>query len=433
MSTIIEFLYTKTPLAFLTQSFWRDEAFTVLLSKKPLMELLTLTAKDFNPPLYYLIAKIWIKIFGQTEIVLRSLSFLFYTFSIYFFSLILEKLSTKKKTFKYYLTLFVFATLPINLYYAFEFRMYSLLLLLTLISYYSLITNKPVWYFLSTTAGLFTHYFFAFNLIAQFVWIQKKLSKNKKKIFIKRLFLSFAVFVAWLSFVFYSKWGTTSISFWIEKPTLKDIFLSPFYLVGAYDKNWEPLHKNASIFTVFFWFLIFLVLKNKTKEKENDLIKFWLAIPFLLSLAISKLTIPIFLPRYLIFITPPLLLGIYLIKNKRIALALLIATLFFNFHYNGFLIKNKKKTDWRTRLYELKRLLKKNTFLYITSPEDYPVFVYYTSNEKVYIYNKTYESIPEYIGKVIIPKDKLTTKQPIFPKKAIIIQDFNHLMVITTK
>ena len=65
---MLNFIFTKTPLFFLTQSFWRDEAFSYFMAKKNISEIIFLTAKDFNPPLYYSILHFWIKIFGGSEI-----------------------------------------------------------------------------------------------------------------------------------------------------------------------------------------------------------------------------------------------------------------------------------------------------------------------------------------------------------------------------
>ncbi|PIW73452.1 hypothetical protein CO005_01355, partial [Candidatus Roizmanbacteria bacterium CG_4_8_14_3_um_filter_34_9] len=68
---MLNFLFTKTPLFFLTQPFWRDEAFSYFMAKKNIFEMLLLTAKDFNPPLYYFILHFWMNIFGSSEIALR--------------------------------------------------------------------------------------------------------------------------------------------------------------------------------------------------------------------------------------------------------------------------------------------------------------------------------------------------------------------------
>jgi uncharacterized membrane protein len=75
---MLDYLFTKTPLIFLTQNLWRDEAFSYLLAKEPISKMLPLTAGDFSPPLYYIVLHYWMSIFGTSEVALRSLSTLFF-------------------------------------------------------------------------------------------------------------------------------------------------------------------------------------------------------------------------------------------------------------------------------------------------------------------------------------------------------------------
>ena len=120
------FLFTNTPLKYLVEPFWRDEAFSYLLAKKSIVELVVLTAKDFNPPLYYLLLHFWMKIVGGSEISLRLLSFLFYLGTIYVSDHVMQDIygiPLKKRV--HYLLLI--AINPILLYYAFESRMYTML------------------------------------------------------------------------------------------------------------------------------------------------------------------------------------------------------------------------------------------------------------------------------------------------------------------
>ena len=43
------------------QSVWFDEAYSVRVAQQPLGDLLSLTAVDTHPPLYYMILKLWAK------------------------------------------------------------------------------------------------------------------------------------------------------------------------------------------------------------------------------------------------------------------------------------------------------------------------------------------------------------------------------------
>ena len=57
------------------QSFWWDEAYSVLLVERGLRALLQeLKTFDFHPPLYYLLVRVWLPIGGRSEFALRFLS-----------------------------------------------------------------------------------------------------------------------------------------------------------------------------------------------------------------------------------------------------------------------------------------------------------------------------------------------------------------------
>ncbi len=424
MNFFINFLFEKTPLFFLIQSLWRDEAFSILLAKKSIPKIIFLTAKDFNPPLYYLLLKFWILIFGDSEIAARTLSLLFYVFSIYAFVLILESLFKKNKGKVFFATL-VFSTLPITVYYAFEARMYSLLLFLTLIFYLGIINKNERLWKIAGLAGAFTHYFFLFNFLIFFLIADKKQKKELLK-------LSFFPFL-WILFVTALKLPSHS-GFWIKKLQIKELLYLPFYLLAAYDKNWEPLYKNALKISLFTYFLLFLSLKfSSLKKKEKKLVSLWFFLPFLLSLFLSLSFLPIFLPRYLIFITPAFVILLASINKRFLCYLSLLFVFFFNFKYNKFLIKNKRKENLKKKIYAARKILDKNTIVYILKPEEYPVYVYYLGEEKVYIYKKPYEEIPNYVGKILIPKEKITSTPPFYPKRAIIFNGDKGLFLISLK
>lgn len=58
----------------LNQSIWFDEAYSVNLAQRSVGEIISLTAVDVHPPLYYLFLKVWGEIFGFSEVALRCSS-----------------------------------------------------------------------------------------------------------------------------------------------------------------------------------------------------------------------------------------------------------------------------------------------------------------------------------------------------------------------
>lgn len=85
-------------------------------------------------------------------------------------------------------------------------------------------------------------------------------------------------------------------------------------------------------------------------------------------------------------------------------------------------MKQKQKTNMAKVIREIKRISKNSDLLYVVNELDFHTAQYYFDEKRVYIYNsKTYEDIPNYIGKIFIPKDKLVRRLPYFPRKAFIL------------
>ncbi|MBI2641658.1 glycosyltransferase family 39 protein [Candidatus Roizmanbacteria bacterium] len=99
----MNFLFNSTPLKFLVQDLWRDEAFSFLLAKKNIFEIIILSAKDYTPPLHAILLHFWVKLFGTSEISLRIPSLLFYWATIYVSYLFLKNIFRfgNKKSFFY--------------------------------------------------------------------------------------------------------------------------------------------------------------------------------------------------------------------------------------------------------------------------------------------------------------------------------------------
>lgn len=408
---MFNFLFTKTPLAFLVQSFWRDEAFSYVLAKKNLLEIAYFSAKDFNPPLYYFLLHFWMKLFGTSEIAIRSLSVIFYWATVYVGFLFLSDVLKMKLKKAFFYTFFI-AINPLLIYYAFEARMYSMFAFLAALSFYALYKKNTFLYFLSTILGLYTHYFMILVLIAQYL-----ISKFKQKI----ILLSY---LPWLIFVLLNK-GLSIQSFWVKNSGIKSLVNFVGQIYTGYEAGFG-FYKNS----VFYLSLIILIIVTigHLKYRKNNQFRFFfiwgVCLPFLIAL-ISFIK-PIFLPRYLIFSTLGLILLLFFILEKLprlprylIILLLLVATL----NYNKLQIKERRKSGLKKTVMEIKYLMKKNDTLYVTNELDYFTVQYYIGEyqNKVYIWGKTYEEIPQYVGKALITKDKVTGSLPLYPNKAFIL------------
>lgn len=418
---MINFLFTRTPLLFFTQNLWRDEAFSYFLAKKNFIQILILTAKDFNPPLYYFVLHFWIKIFGGSEIALRSLSFIFYWATLYVLFLFLTNIMRKsyKKSIFY---LIFFGCNPFLVYYAFEARMYTMFAFLSALSFYAFYKKNFKLHFMSTILALYTNYFAIFILIGQYLFVRKdKILEKESR---KNLLYSLLVFVPWFIFMIINKSASDFSSFWLTKTSFKTIIQIPAIIYTGYEKDYGFYDKYIIWLSLAFILSIFLALISE--KKNNKLFSYLLVWSFLAPICTALISFikPVFLPRYLIFSSAGfLLLLVYILEKLKIFLKGIIICLLLivTFNYFSLEIKYWKKSDYRTTFSEIK-LLAGNNPVYITNELDYFVAQYYFDENRVFIYGKTYEELPQYVGKVLIPKEKITNVLPNYPKRAFVVR-----------
>jgi len=65
-----------------TESLWFDEAHTFYIASSGFKEMLSIITNDVHPPFYFILINVWIKLFGDSEFLLRLPSVLFAVLSI---------------------------------------------------------------------------------------------------------------------------------------------------------------------------------------------------------------------------------------------------------------------------------------------------------------------------------------------------------------
>ena len=159
------------------QSYWYDEAVTVGLIRMDFGDMLDrIPESESTPPLYYVVAWLWAKVFGVGEVGLRSLSALCGTaFVPVIYAAAARAVSARAGLVAAALA----AVNPLLIWYSQEARAYAPLLLLTGLSFLffiRLLTGDPrrrtvvLWAVFSALA-LATHYFAAFLVTIEAVWL----------------------------------------------------------------------------------------------------------------------------------------------------------------------------------------------------------------------------------------------------------------------
>lgn len=235
----------------LHQSVWFDEAYSIMLAKRPIGELLHLTSLDTHPPFYYLLLKGWAGIFGWSELALRSLSVLAFGGSVILAGLVTRRMFGVRAALVS-LPFVVFA--PFLIRYGFEIRMYALASLIGIAATYVLIralgaTKRAQWlwfagYSLLVALGVYTLYYMALLWMAHLAWVVWLTVREKKSLLRAPWVLAYigsvVLFLPWLP-TFLSQINNGALAPIAQAMTLENIlgivtfsfFYHPVWQLGA--------------------------------------------------------------------------------------------------------------------------------------------------------------------------------------------------------
>lgn len=311
-----------------TESIWLDESESI---KESALSIPDISNHSNQPPLYFLLLRCWIQLFGTGEIAVRSLSAIFGVLAIILIFLIGRTLCNNRTGL---IGAFLSSITCFLIHYSQDTRAYSLLLLLSLLSYWFFIkiikTNKTYYYpayFLSSILLAYTHFYGLFIILSQvifFVIFFKKYPLQRWKYFFTVAF----ILVSLIPFVLLLKNRISSIAsdgFWISKPDIVDLIKTLVSFSG--------FGSTQVAITILFMLLavfgFFIVKQNGTKrvrlEKKKyqnmpvwqtrfespeiiTLLVLWLSIPILVPFLESQFMTPIYLSKYAIGAYPALCL-----------------------------------------------------------------------------------------------------------------------------
>lgn len=418
MNTIISFLLYHTPLFYLIQSLWRDEAFSYFMSRPSIVQVIKNTASDFNPPLYYLLLHFWLTL-GKSDELLRALSFLFHLGTTYISFRFGKKLfGTKFALFVALFTLFN----PMLLYYAFELRMYSLYALAAMASIHFLFTRQWKKYIIATTAGLYTHSFFPL-VVTSYLIIFRFIPHMRKRDGWK-VASPLLLFLPWF-FVLVNQFLRSGNS-WIFPVDLQLVSSVLGNLFTSYEGTPGGLWQYTAYLStgIIFFFVIFIA----RKRREAIVFLTPLFLPLILIIGYSIVRRPIYVNRYMIFVTVfeilALSYSIFLVRNKKMRTAVAGIWLLFVIVINFFIPPFHKKADFKLTFAELDKISKPDDFIYAKTPIGYLESAYYYTDEKrVFVYNPQNIAIPDYIGSNVVFPHASRSSFPPAPSRVFLIAD----------
>ncbi|MEP7204949.1 MAG: glycosyltransferase family 39 protein [Candidatus Saccharibacteria bacterium] len=298
----------------LAQSVWFDEAYSILVAKQPLGNLLYLTSVDTHPPLYYLLLKGWASIFGWSELALRSLSVLAMGGAVVFGGLLVRRTFGTKLA----LTTLPFVVLsPMLLRYGFELRPYALASLIGIAATYLLImaleskTTRTKWllfgvYSLLVALGMYTLYYTALLWLAHLVWLVWLNRRGDRRPLIRApwmgaFMVSVVLFLPWLpTFIGQISNGALAP---ISQPMTLDNLIGIVSFSFVYQPVWQlsPLLSLVIVFVLMglsYFSIRSFKLVGKAQRPYLLLLALYVLVPVMV-LTLVSLVRPMYVERYL--------------------------------------------------------------------------------------------------------------------------------------
>ncbi len=406
-------LFTKTPLVWFVESYWRDEAFSILMAQRKWADISWLTAQDFSPPLYYYLLKVWMMVFGSSEIATRSLSLLCYVMTLFVMVEFLVFVFRFRSRDISPVMLALGLLTPVLAYYAFEARGYTLLALSATTSIYALCTKSPRLYALSLLAGCMTHYSMLFVFATHCVVQLLKWTPFTHKEFIKVSAYPMLITGTWILYALYAHQGASPTSFWIPAPRLHDLINAPEMLLTGREVSTKTIEYVRSLTTFTYVVVILAVFGRSSANKRATMILLASVIlpPLAIYLISTNTPISLYHPRYMIISAPPLILLLVTSIRRYKSLHRVMLIVWLGLLLYGHLslkIKGRHKEDLRSQIFHIQRYSSPKDYLYVTSVLDFHTAqIYWHDPNHVKILGDEYDRIPSYVGKSLIPKSSL--------------------------
>lgn len=426
---LLQYLLAHSPLMYLTQSLWRDEAFSILAAERSLPFIIT--KLGFEPPLYYSMLHFWIKIFGESEIATRSLSFLGFTLATI---IVMEWADVLFK--KHWLAIFLplsFFLNPMLLYYAFEVRTYGWYMFFSTATIYAYANKKWFWFVISALCGFYVHVYIGFLLAA--IGIHFLITEVfPKKLSVKTLMhhpviRSFIVItlgmMPWIiRIALISKQLANSWYYPVDTQLIRSVLGNMF--VGYEGTPWYGW-PYTRILSLILLGLFALTTTNATTRRRSGLFFSVVFIPLLLVIGLSFIK-PLFVNRYLIYVAiGEVFLVTYALEAiskawiQKLAAGIIIL---FLITMNMWYPKEHAKLAIRPVMEEINTLITPNDAIYADDAIMYMETKYYAKNRsRVFLYNPSGSAFPWYIGDAVVAKENMQTSLPQYPNRAFIVHN----------
>lgn len=298
-------------IALDSRPLWYDEAFSLLLARQSLAEIVAGTAADTMPPLYYFLLHFWMEL-GERIWQLRALNVVLGLGLIYLAFLWGREAYGEREGL---LTALLTAVSPFLIYHAQELRMYTLLAI-SLLSY-GLACSRLLgarsspggrrngWWGLlviSATTALYSHNLAIFTLAAPSVFLAVKGRWGRLRKLLVGQAAAAALAAPWLVIV-PAQIAKIQRAFWTPEPGFLEVLQSliVFHYNLPVPDRLIPLAVAGTVLTLSF--VIYTAARRKELRQGRGILFYFLLIPPIGLLIASYVMRPVFVPRAMILST----------------------------------------------------------------------------------------------------------------------------------
>ncbi len=314
----------------LRQSVWFDEAYSIMIAKQPVGEIIRLVGLDTHPPLYYLLLKGWASVFGWSEFALRSLSLTALVLTVVVAGLLVRKMFGARIAIG---SVLLVAIAPLLLRYGFEIRMYSVGMLIGVIATYALVIASKrekgyrrwlILYAVLVAIGMYTMYSLAFLWVAHVVWILYIHRAHKHPLghlteWVGAYSGAVVLFLPWLA-TFFSQLGNGALA-----PIGQPLNFENILGIASFNVLYRPLHEVNALLTIVFasalviiGYAVVCAFRTARRERtELTLLAMSIGVPIAVLVLVSIGT-SMYVERYLSFA------AVYAVLLCSVALTMLL-------------------------------------------------------------------------------------------------------------
>lgn len=383
---------------FAQTSLRLDEAQSLFQVNRDIPGMLNLVAQDVHVPGYHTLLHFWMIIFGQGIFVARLLSLVFFVGTI-LMTYVLASYALGRRSIGLFAALLITIS-PFMNWYGSEARMYTMLSFATVLHVYFLIKimrestpNRWILWTLTAVFGLYTHYFFVFVLLSEFIAIimlrKKFAGRHQFKKFIVAGAIAGLSLLPWVLYV-YSLGFASNTQPALTEPSAGDLFDTYAQFIFGFQVP------AVNTLIVSLWpvmvLLAFFALQISKKKIPHEITIFVLlaTIPVLSAFIISVTVKPFFLSRYLIVSLPPLFIFIAWILTRyrrsiaRVVSVLLVIGIGLLFTVQVLSPNTPVKEDYRDAVQYLETNAGPSDVIVLSAPFTiYPVEYYYHGQSKL--------------------------------------------------